>query len=179
MHRNGSILRVLPIALMVGSTLASRLEGQAAVPRRTKEPSLRDTVAVFLTIARKGDVNLHGIPSLVPATRCFQPPATCNRMGYWSANEARGRALLDSVHAMIIAGDSTVTGDAVHLQRMELTAPVFFGSARDSASVEVGVRARLRPGPRGYFESDAHVTLARDPTSRHWSIVKWFTHRIT
>ena len=30
-----------------------------------------------------------------------------------------------------------------------------------------------------FFASDAHVTLARDPVTRGWSIVKWFTHRIT
>lgn len=95
----------------------------------------------------------------------------------------RARALLDSVRAIAMTRDSiaadSVPTDSVLFQRIELTAPIFYGAKRDSARVEVGVRARLRPGRRGHFESDAHVTLARDSATRRWNIVKWFTHRIT
>lgn len=182
MKRRG-ISRSIVVALAMAGLLATPLGAQAGGSRRTAGPSLRDTVGVLLAIAERGDVNLRRAPRLVPATNCLFAHVSCRGAGQWDADTMRAHALLDSVRAIVMTRDSirveSVADDSVLFQRLELTAPIFYGAERDSARVEVGARARLEPGRRGYFESDAHVTLARDPLTRRWSIVKWFTHRIT
>lgn len=178
-----TIFRSTVTALAVASVLATTLGAQSRGRRRAAPPSLRDTVGVLLAVAERGDVNLHRAPRLVPAINCLFEHVSCRGAGQWDADTIRARALLDSVRAIVMTRDSIaadpVAADSVLFQRMELTAPIFYGAKRDSARVEVGVRARLRLGRRGYFESDAHVSLARDPVTHRWSIVKWFTHRIT
>ncbi len=171
------------MAVAMACVLATTLGAQTRGGRRDARPSLRDTVGVLLAIAERGDVNLRRAPRLVPAINCLFEHVSCRGAGQWDADTIRARALLDSVRAIVMTRDSiatdSVAADSVLFQRMELTAPIFYGAKRDSARVDVGVRARLRLGRRGYFESDAHVSLARDPATRRWSIVKWFTHRIT
>ena len=181
--RRRTIFRSTVTALAMACVLATTLGAQSRSRRRAARPSLRDTVGVLLAIAERGDVNLHRAPRLVPAINCLFEHVSCRGAGQWDADTVRAHALLDSVRAIVVTRDSIaadpVASDSVLFERLELTAPIFYGAKRDSARIEVGARARLRPGRRGFFASDAHVTLARDPVTRRWSIVKWFTHRIT
>lgn len=183
MHLTLWASRALAGVLVASTVVAATLGAQASTTRRHDAPSLDDTVGVLLAIAERGDVNLRRAPRLVPATSCLEAHVSCRPVGWWGADTARTRALLDSVRALVAAHDSvaadSMDADSVLFQRLELTAPIFYGSTGDSARIEVGVRARLHTGRRGYFESDAHVTPARDPVTRQWNIVKWFTHRIT
>jgi hypothetical protein len=176
--RSRSIVVAVAMACALATTLGAQTRGGRPAPR----PSLHDTVGVLLAVAEHGDVNLRRAPRLVPATNCLYQHVSCRGAGQWDADTMRAHALLDSVRVIARTRHSvadSVAADSVLYQRLELTAPIFYGARRDSARIEVGARARFDTSRRGYFESDAHVTLVRDRVTRRWSIVKWFTHRIT
>lgn len=183
MRRRGEISRSIVTALVMAAGLATTLGAQVRGSAIAAGPSLRDTVGVLLAIAERGDVNLRRAPRLVPAINCLFEHVSCRGAGQWDADTVRAHVLLDSVRTIAMKGDAitadSVAADSVLFQRIELAAPIFYGAKRDSARIEVGARARLRPGPRGFFASDAHVTLALDPVTGRWRIVKWFIHRIT